>query len=144
LSQTSSPFCSGYFGDGVSRTTCLSWLQTKSLQISVSQVARITDVRHQCLSMQKSSDLRDALGVLASFVIWSCFLLSSKTGNFSEVHFSKTILKQSWLSYFNARRSWIKLMAQVVQHCLASMRPEFKPQYHNKKTQKHKATDPEQ
>jgi hypothetical protein len=25
LSHTSSPFCSGYFGDGVSQTICLDW-----------------------------------------------------------------------------------------------------------------------
>jgi hypothetical protein len=28
LSHTSSPFCSGYFGDGVSQTICLGWPQT--------------------------------------------------------------------------------------------------------------------
>jgi hypothetical protein len=43
LSHTSSPFCSGYFGDGgVSHTICLGWLQTAILLISASQIARIT------------------------------------------------------------------------------------------------------
>jgi hypothetical protein len=27
LSHTSSPFCSGYFGDGISRTICPGWTQ---------------------------------------------------------------------------------------------------------------------
>jgi hypothetical protein len=42
LSHTSSPFCSGYFGDGVSRAICLSWPRTAILPISASQVARIS------------------------------------------------------------------------------------------------------
>jgi hypothetical protein len=46
LSHTSSPFCSGYFGDGVLRTICLGWLQTLILLISASQLARIIDVNH--------------------------------------------------------------------------------------------------
>jgi hypothetical protein len=40
--QTASPFCPGYFGDGVSQTICLGWPQTSILPISASQVARIT------------------------------------------------------------------------------------------------------
>jgi hypothetical protein len=44
LSHTSSPFCSGYFGDRVSQTICLCCLQTVILLISASQVARIIDV----------------------------------------------------------------------------------------------------
>jgi hypothetical protein len=47
LSHTCSPFCSGYFGDGVSWTICLGWPQTSILPISASQVARITSVSHQ-------------------------------------------------------------------------------------------------
>jgi hypothetical protein len=42
-----SPFCSGYFGDGVSQTTFLSWPLTTVLPISASQIARITGVSHQ-------------------------------------------------------------------------------------------------
>jgi hypothetical protein len=41
-----SPFCSGYFGDGVSRTIFLGWSQTAILLMSASQVARITSMRH--------------------------------------------------------------------------------------------------
>jgi hypothetical protein len=41
LSHTSSAFCSGYFGDGVSWTICLGWPCTEILLISASQVARI-------------------------------------------------------------------------------------------------------
>jgi hypothetical protein len=44
LSHTSSQFWSGYFGDRVSRTICLGWLQITILLISASHVARITDV----------------------------------------------------------------------------------------------------
>jgi hypothetical protein len=40
-SHTSSPFCSGYFEDGVSRTICLDWSQTVILPIAASQVAKI-------------------------------------------------------------------------------------------------------
>jgi hypothetical protein len=47
LSHTSSPFCSGYFGDGVLRTTCPGWHRTTILSISAFQVARITGVNHQ-------------------------------------------------------------------------------------------------
>jgi hypothetical protein len=39
LRHTSSPFCSGYFGDGVSQTVCPGWLPTEILLISDSQVA---------------------------------------------------------------------------------------------------------
>jgi hypothetical protein len=42
LSHTSRPFCSGYFGDGISPTVCLGWPQTTILLISASQIARIT------------------------------------------------------------------------------------------------------
>jgi hypothetical protein len=51
LSHTYSSFCSGYFGDGVSRTICLGWPQTLILPISASQVAKITCVSpsHQAL-----------------------------------------------------------------------------------------------
>jgi hypothetical protein len=51
LSHTSSPFCSGYFGDGVSHTICLGWPRTLILFISSSQVARITGVSHQHLAL---------------------------------------------------------------------------------------------
>jgi hypothetical protein len=36
LSHNSSPFCSGYFRDGVSRTICPGWPWTKALLISAS------------------------------------------------------------------------------------------------------------
>jgi hypothetical protein len=42
LSHTSSPFCSGDFGDGFSQTVLLGWPRTTILLISASQVARIT------------------------------------------------------------------------------------------------------
>jgi hypothetical protein len=48
LSHTSSPFCSGYFGDGISWTICPGWLQTMILLISASQVSRIIGMSHQC------------------------------------------------------------------------------------------------
>jgi hypothetical protein len=37
LHQTPSPFCSGYFGNGVSQTICPGWPQTAILQISASK-----------------------------------------------------------------------------------------------------------
>jgi hypothetical protein len=46
LSHTSSPFCSGYFRDGVSRTMCLVWPRTAILLISASQRAGITGMSH--------------------------------------------------------------------------------------------------
>jgi hypothetical protein len=45
LSHTSSPFCPGYFGDGVLQTLCLGWPCT-IFPISASQVARITGVSY--------------------------------------------------------------------------------------------------
>jgi hypothetical protein len=48
LSHSSSPFLSGYFGDGVSWTICLHWPWTQILSISASQVTKITDVSHGC------------------------------------------------------------------------------------------------
>jgi hypothetical protein len=47
LSHRSSPFCSGYFEDGILGTVCLGWPRTWTLLISVSQVARITGMSHQ-------------------------------------------------------------------------------------------------
>jgi hypothetical protein len=50
LSHTSSPFCSGCFGDGVLRTICSGWPQTAILlilRISASQVARIIGMSHK-------------------------------------------------------------------------------------------------
>jgi hypothetical protein len=44
LSHTSSPFCSGYFGDQVSGTICLGWPPTMILLISAFQVARMIGV----------------------------------------------------------------------------------------------------
>jgi hypothetical protein len=48
LSHISSPFCSGYFGDGVSETICLGWPPTTILWISASPVARMTGRSHRC------------------------------------------------------------------------------------------------
>jgi hypothetical protein len=48
LGNTSGPFCSGYFGDGVSQTICLSWPPTMSLPVSDSHVVRIIDMSHWC------------------------------------------------------------------------------------------------
>jgi hypothetical protein len=47
VNHTSSPFCSGCFGDEVSQTICPGWPQTSILPISASQVARITGVSHR-------------------------------------------------------------------------------------------------
>jgi hypothetical protein len=41
---TPSPFCSGYFGDGIQQTICPGWLQTEILLISASQIVSITGV----------------------------------------------------------------------------------------------------
>jgi hypothetical protein len=49
LSNTSSPFCSGYLGDGILQIICLGWPRTMILPISASKVARITGVSHWCL-----------------------------------------------------------------------------------------------
>jgi hypothetical protein len=46
LSHSSSPFCSGYFGDGILQTVCLGWLPASILLISASQAARITGMSH--------------------------------------------------------------------------------------------------
>jgi hypothetical protein len=46
LNHTSSPFCTGYVGDGVSQTVCLGWPLTVFLLISASQVARIISMSH--------------------------------------------------------------------------------------------------
>jgi hypothetical protein len=46
LSHTSRMYCSGYFGDEVSRTISWGWLSTVIHPISASQVARITGVSH--------------------------------------------------------------------------------------------------
>jgi hypothetical protein len=46
LSHTSSPFCSSYFGDGVSWTICPDWLWTSILPSLATQVARITGLSY--------------------------------------------------------------------------------------------------
>jgi hypothetical protein len=46
LSHTPSPFCSGYFGDGILLTICPDWSWTLILLILASQVARITGMNH--------------------------------------------------------------------------------------------------
>jgi hypothetical protein len=48
LNHTSSSFCSDYFGHGMLQTICPHWPWTAILQISVSQVARVTSMNHQC------------------------------------------------------------------------------------------------
>jgi hypothetical protein len=65
LSHSSSLFFSGYFGDRVSRTTCLGWPQTVILPISASQVVRITGVSHGLVvpSVDYNQDLME-LGLL--------------------------------------------------------------------------------
>jgi hypothetical protein len=55
LSHTSSPFCSGYFGDGISRTICLGWPWISILLILASQIARITGVSYRYLATVISS-----------------------------------------------------------------------------------------
>jgi hypothetical protein len=51
LSHTSSSFCSGYFGDGVSELFAWAGLKLRFLLISASQVARITGVSHWRLAL---------------------------------------------------------------------------------------------
>jgi hypothetical protein len=46
LSHTSSPFCFGYFGDGISRTICPGWPLPSVLSFSASQIVRITGMSH--------------------------------------------------------------------------------------------------
>jgi hypothetical protein len=59
LGQGSSPFCSGYFGDEVLPTNFPGWSRTSILEISASQVARITGVSHPYLaSLELFSYLR--------------------------------------------------------------------------------------
>jgi hypothetical protein len=65
LSHGSSPFCSGYFEDGVLRTTFLGCLQTIILLISTSQVARIVGVIHWC----PASSYFLSLTILSSLVV---------------------------------------------------------------------------
>jgi hypothetical protein len=48
LSHTTSPFCSGYFGNESLKLFSLGWLQTTILTISASQVARIIGVGYWC------------------------------------------------------------------------------------------------
>jgi hypothetical protein len=43
--------CSGYFGDGVSRTICSSWSQTTILPMLASQVTWITGMNHWHLAL---------------------------------------------------------------------------------------------
>jgi hypothetical protein len=43
-------FCKGFFWDRVSWTICPGWLQTTSLLISASWVARITGTSQWCLA----------------------------------------------------------------------------------------------
>jgi hypothetical protein len=57
LSHTSSPFSSGYFGDGVSRTICPGRPQTMILLISASQGAGITSVSYWSLTNGPSLSL---------------------------------------------------------------------------------------
>jgi hypothetical protein len=49
LSQTSSPFCSSYFGDEVSRIVCLGWPWTK-IPSHLGVKAGLQN--HQCLAAQ--------------------------------------------------------------------------------------------
>jgi hypothetical protein len=53
LRHTSSPFCSGYFGDGVWRTICWGWPWTMIFPISASHVARTTYVSHWHLTQNQ-------------------------------------------------------------------------------------------
>jgi hypothetical protein len=50
LSYTSSPFCSGYFGDGGFMNCLPRWPQTLILPISASQVGRIASMSHKHLA----------------------------------------------------------------------------------------------
>jgi hypothetical protein len=53
-------FCDEFFWDRVSRTICLSWLQTMILLISASGVARITGVSRWRLAYSLFLDVRIA------------------------------------------------------------------------------------
>jgi hypothetical protein len=48
LSHTPILFCFGNFGDGVLWTIFPGWAWTSILPITVTQVAKITGVTHQC------------------------------------------------------------------------------------------------
>jgi hypothetical protein len=63
LRNTSSPFCSSYFGDGrgVSWTVFPGWPWIVILLISTSQVARITAMSHPHLWNSSSVFARQAL-----------------------------------------------------------------------------------
>jgi hypothetical protein len=48
LSHFCSPFCSGYFRDGVSQTLCVDWPWSVILLISATQVEKIAHMSHWC------------------------------------------------------------------------------------------------
>jgi hypothetical protein len=79
MSHTSSPFCSSYFGDGVSWTIGPSWPIHAALLISASQVARITHVSRLCRSrvLNVFLTLTDQIYDLQIFssIPWVCFSL---------------------------------------------------------------------
>jgi hypothetical protein len=70
LSHTSYPFCSGYFGDGVSQTIPPGWPCTMIFPISACQVAKITGISNQCLAM---------LYFQICHLFWVTFCLRSET-----------------------------------------------------------------
>jgi hypothetical protein len=71
LGHSSSLFCSGCFGDGISETICLGWRWFAILLISASQVTRITGMNHGTLLEPYFEHEADQYWVgLCTFIIW--------------------------------------------------------------------------
>jgi hypothetical protein len=88
LSYTSSPFCSYYFGDGVSRVICLGWSQIAILLISASQVVRITGMSHRtqlCFCFYSSSYLYLIVVTYLYFIVRYFYLAFFLFSSFSSL-----------------------------------------------------------
>jgi hypothetical protein len=64
LDRISSLFCSGNFGEGVTKLFAQAGLKTAILLISSSQVARITGISHWCLARKICLNIEKSINLM--------------------------------------------------------------------------------
>jgi hypothetical protein len=118
-SPVSSLFCSGYFGDRVLQTICLSWPQTKILLISASWVPRITGVCQQCLTCIGYFEIRSHFMPGLAWTVILLFVLPAIAGMTGMYHYTQLLVKMEVSWTFCSGWFWIVIIpiyaSQVVR-----------------------------
>jgi hypothetical protein len=123
LSHISSPFCSSYFRDGISWTSCPDWPWATILPISASQVTRIIGMDHWHPAPKHfwEKDIMNILRTLKlAFMSLQCLHLYSKAQCYKHSFWGVSLLPSfpSWMTLFTIQDSLRQASSTQVRHNL--------------------------